>query len=111
MAAKIRLDSAGNVLGMGKLMGLELNKYLFFTCPMVVEHEVENEQKNKDSQPDDDPVSFHVFILCVAAYNSRDESLSWSGDIKPIKPAPRDKCPVCGMFGVGEALASRNQGD
>jgi nitrous oxide reductase accessory protein NosL len=25
-------------------------------------------------------------------------SLSWSGDRKPIKPAARDKCPVCGMF-------------
>jgi hypothetical protein len=73
MAAKIRLDSAGNVLGMGKLMGLELNKYLFFTCPMVVEHEVENEQKNKDSQPNDDPVSLHIFILCATVYNSREE--------------------------------------
>jgi len=25
-------------------------------------------------------------------------SLSWSGERKPVKPAPRDKCPVCGMF-------------
>jgi nitrous oxide reductase accessory protein NosL len=25
-------------------------------------------------------------------------TLSWGGDRKPIKPAPRDKCPVCGMF-------------
>jgi nitrous oxide reductase accessory protein NosL len=25
-------------------------------------------------------------------------SVSHSGDRKPIKPAPRDKCPVCGMF-------------
>jgi nitrous oxide reductase accessory protein NosL len=25
-------------------------------------------------------------------------SLSYGGDRKPIKPAPRDKCPVCGMF-------------
>jgi nitrous oxide reductase accessory protein NosL len=25
-------------------------------------------------------------------------TLSWSGDRKPIKPLPKDKCPVCGMF-------------
>jgi nitrous oxide reductase accessory protein NosL len=25
-------------------------------------------------------------------------SLSWSGDRKPIKPSPKEKCPVCGMF-------------
>jgi nitrous oxide reductase accessory protein NosL len=25
-------------------------------------------------------------------------SLSWSGERKPIKPSPKDKCPVCGMF-------------
>jgi nitrous oxide reductase accessory protein NosL len=23
---------------------------------------------------------------------------SWSGERKPIKPTPKDKCPVCGMF-------------
>ena len=25
-------------------------------------------------------------------------SLSWAGEKKPIKPSPKDKCPVCGMF-------------
>jgi nitrous oxide reductase accessory protein NosL len=25
-------------------------------------------------------------------------SLSWSDERKPIKPTPKDKCPVCGMF-------------
>jgi nitrous oxide reductase accessory protein NosL len=25
-------------------------------------------------------------------------SLSWAGERKPIKPSPKDKCPVCGMF-------------
>ncbi|MDH4266667.1 MAG: nitrous oxide reductase accessory protein NosL [Deltaproteobacteria bacterium] len=25
-------------------------------------------------------------------------SLSHSGERKPVKPSPRDKCPVCGMF-------------
>ena len=25
-------------------------------------------------------------------------SLSYGGDRKPIKPSPKDKCPVCGMF-------------
>jgi copper chaperone NosL len=25
-------------------------------------------------------------------------SFSYGGDRKPIKPTPRDKCPVCGMF-------------
>jgi copper chaperone NosL len=25
-------------------------------------------------------------------------SLSIGGDKKPVKPAPRDRCPVCGMF-------------
>lgn len=25
-------------------------------------------------------------------------SFSWSGDRKPVKPSPKDKCPVCGMF-------------
>jgi nitrous oxide reductase accessory protein NosL len=25
-------------------------------------------------------------------------SLSWAGEKKPVKPSPKDKCPVCGMF-------------
>ncbi len=25
-------------------------------------------------------------------------SLSWAGGNKPVKPSPKDKCPVCGMF-------------
>ncbi len=25
-------------------------------------------------------------------------SLLWAGDVKPGKPGPKDKCPVCGMF-------------
>jgi nitrous oxide reductase accessory protein NosL len=33
-----------------------------------------------------------VFIILLTL------SLSWGGEKKPIKPASRDKCPVCGMF-------------
>ncbi len=25
-------------------------------------------------------------------------SLVWGGDAVPVKPSPKDKCPVCGMF-------------
>jgi nitrous oxide reductase accessory protein NosL len=27
-------------------------------------------------------------------------SPAWGGDISPVKPTPKDKCPVCGMFVV-----------
>jgi nitrous oxide reductase accessory protein NosL len=38
---------------------------------------------------------FAFIILLTLALSL---SVSRSGDRKPIKPAPRDKCPVCGMF-------------
>ncbi len=25
-------------------------------------------------------------------------SFAWGGERKPVKPSPKDKCPVCGMF-------------
>ena len=25
-------------------------------------------------------------------------SMAWGADQKPVKPSPKDKCPVCGMF-------------
>lgn len=34
-------------------------------------------------------VSLLLFLFCSAAV---------AGDKKPLKPAPKDKCPVCGMF-------------
>jgi nitrous oxide reductase accessory protein NosL len=40
------------------------------------------------------PFSGLVFLLTLTVTLS----LSWGGDRKPIKPGPRDKCPVCGMF-------------
>jgi nitrous oxide reductase accessory protein NosL len=33
-----------------------------------------------------------ILIIFLAA------SFSWAGEKKPIKPSPKDKCPVCGMF-------------
>jgi len=35
-------------------------------------------------------VAFAILILAM--------SLAWSGERKPVKPASKDKCPVCGMF-------------
>jgi copper chaperone NosL len=35
-----------------------------------------------------------IFILTLALTLT----LPYAGERKPIKPAPRDKCPVCGMF-------------
>jgi copper chaperone NosL len=31
-----------------------------------------------------------IFFLLVTG--------AWAGDPKPLKPTPKDKCPVCGMF-------------
>jgi copper chaperone NosL len=39
-----------------------------------------------------------VLILAFALTLSLTLSLSQGGDRKPIKPSPKDKCPVCGMF-------------
>jgi len=35
-------------------------------------------------------ILFFVFLFAV--------SIAFSGERKPVKPAPKDKCPVCGMF-------------
>ncbi len=37
-----------------------------------------------------------LFLLLTLVFTTG----SHSGDRKPIKPGPRDKCPVCGMFVV-----------
>ena len=37
--------------------------------------------------------------LCIlAAVLAAMSGVSWAGEPKTVKPAPRDKCPVCGMF-------------
>jgi nitrous oxide reductase accessory protein NosL len=41
-------------------------------------------------------ISGSIFFLLLTL--TLTPSLSWGGDKKPLKPAPRDKCPVCGMF-------------
>ena len=33
-----------------------------------------------------------IFIALIAV------SLAWAAERKPVKPSPKDKCPVCGMF-------------
>jgi copper chaperone NosL len=33
-----------------------------------------------------------LILICLAA------SSSWAGEKKALKPSPKDKCPVCGMF-------------
>lgn len=33
------------------------------------------------------------FLICFALTTS-----SFAEDVKPVKPSPKDKCPVCGMF-------------
>ncbi len=38
------------------------------------------------------------FFLTLLLTLTRLSSLSYGGERKPIKPSPRDKCPVCGMF-------------
>jgi len=35
-------------------------------------------------------IIFLVFLSTVPAL--------WAGDTSPVKPGPKDKCPVCGMF-------------
>ena len=37
-------------------------------------------------------------ILALTLILSLTLSFSYGGDRKPIKPSPKDKCPVCGMF-------------
>jgi copper chaperone NosL len=39
--------------------------------------------------------SFRVLVLIFGLLSV---SSAWGGDITPIKPPPKDKCPVCGMF-------------
>jgi len=39
-----------------------------------------------------------ICILSVLLFMIALTSRSWSADIKPLKPGPNDKCPVCGMF-------------
>src|SRR5512143_1160151 len=39
-----------------------------------------------------------TLILSIALSLSLTLSFSHGGDRGPIKPSPRDKCPVCGMF-------------
>ena len=36
-----------------------------------------------------------VLTLTLTLFSS-----GWAGERKPIKPSPKDKCPVCGMFVV-----------
>jgi nitrous oxide reductase accessory protein NosL len=33
-----------------------------------------------------------ILIVLIAV------SLAWAAERKPVKPSPKDKCPVCGMF-------------
>ena len=35
-------------------------------------------------------ILFLVLLLCVPVL--------WADEMKPLKPGPKDKCPVCGMF-------------
>ena len=35
-------------------------------------------------------ILFLIFLLCVPVL--------WADEMKPLKPGPKDKCPVCGMF-------------
>jgi hypothetical protein len=34
-----------------------------------------------------------IFLLLLMSVPSL-----WAGEITPVKPGPKDKCPVCGMF-------------
>lgn len=36
---------------------------------------------------------FGMVLLCCFSVSS-----IWGGDAGPVKPSPKDKCPVCGMF-------------
>jgi copper chaperone NosL len=40
-------------------------------------------------------MKYLAIALLILFFNA---SLVISGDRKPVKPSPRDKCPVCGMF-------------
>jgi len=44
------------------------------------------------------PTPSLILILTMALTLTLWFSFSYSGDRKPVKPSPRDKCPVCGMF-------------
>ena len=44
------------------------------------------------------PTPSLILILTMALTLTLWFSFSYSGDRKPDKPSPRDKCPVCGMF-------------
>ncbi len=39
-----------------------------------------------------------ILILTLSLTLTLTQTQSWSADFNPIKPLPRDRCPVCGMF-------------
>ena len=43
-------------------------------------------------------ILFSGFVILLTLTLTLTLSLSWSGERKPMKPSPKDRCPVCGMF-------------
>jgi copper chaperone NosL len=41
---------------------------------------------------------FNLFLLAALILSLALVATTTAGDRQPLKPSPRDKCPVCGMF-------------